>query len=397
MKRNKTIKIKRSKSRLYKKKKSTAKVAAETIVFVLIAGALVFVGYAAAGPIINYLSTEDSGTVTDWTPEESSQPEEIDPQATDTQPDEVTAEEEVSQGLGSYLLSESALSNQSTLTAQLKNAKEMGFKEVIIPLKQNSGDFLYKSNISYIKDTDLIKGSMPAGQIISAAKAQGLTAKALIPTLMDANSPSYAEDTGYRFADDSYGWLDAAAANGGKRWIDPFLDGTKKYYGDIAKELIGAGFEEVVLAQVRFPAFWDDDKKWLDARNFTETRYTELTAFYNSVYNASGQKTSVEIDINDVLNGYGESFESTAEILKDKNFTGTVYLRVNPDDFPENRLEVGENKFMGLSPDTVNKTKTLVNKAAEYIGTNVTVVPVIVTDGLTEEEVTGCYKALAVQ
>ena len=50
MKHNKSIKIKRSKNRLYKKKKSGAKVAAETVIFVLIAGALVFVGYSAAGP-----------------------------------------------------------------------------------------------------------------------------------------------------------------------------------------------------------------------------------------------------------------------------------------------------------------------------------------------------------
>ena len=52
MKHNKSIKIKRSKNRLYKKKKSGAKIAAETVIFVLIAGALVFVGYSAAGPLI---------------------------------------------------------------------------------------------------------------------------------------------------------------------------------------------------------------------------------------------------------------------------------------------------------------------------------------------------------
>lgn len=65
---NKSIKIKRSKSRLYKKKKSGAKVAAETIVFVLIAGALVFVGYSAAGPLIELWSGGTETEIEGWTP-----------------------------------------------------------------------------------------------------------------------------------------------------------------------------------------------------------------------------------------------------------------------------------------------------------------------------------------
>lgn len=398
MKHNKTIKIKRSKNRLYKKKKSPAKVAVETVALVIVAAGLVYVGYSAAGPIIDHLSSGDSGTVTNWTPEES-EPPETDPEGAgnDTQSEEITTLPENAEGLGSYLLSETALASSQALSAQAKAAKELGFKEIIVPLKKNSGHLLYKSNIEYIKDTDLITGSMPANQIASVIKSQGLTAKALLPTLLDAESASYVDNACYRGENDSWNWLDAAAANGGKRWLDPFLEGTKKYYEDMVKELTKAGFDEIILSQLRFPDFVQKDQDWLNERCFTPTRYTALTALFNAVNNASGKKSAAAVDIKDVLAGYGQSFGKTAEMLTDKSFTGTVYLMVDLNDFTENRLEIGENKYTGLSPFAEQKALTLISKAAEYIGTNVTIVPVINGESITSDELVKCYRELSAE
>lgn len=399
MKRNKSIKIKRSKSRLYKKRKSTAKVAIETIVFVLIAGCLVFVGYSAAGPLINLWTGGTDSEITNWTPDEpdteSGSGNNTDSGISDTN-EMITTTEAVSEETGTYLLSESALESSSALSSALKAAKELGFKQVLIPMKNNSGDLLYKSNVSTVKDTELVIGTMPAAQIAAAAKNIGLVPKAIIPTLLDNNAPSYVEDAGYRFADDSYFWLDAAAANGGKRWLDPFLNGTKSYYSDLARELTRAGFEEVIMSQLRFPAFIPYDQSILDGRNFTADRYTALTSLYNTVDTASGKKSAVAIDIKDVLENYGQSFAATAEILTDKTFTGMIYLIINLNDY-DNRLEIGENRFIGLSPDPAQKTETLVGKASEYIGTNVTVTVIINPEGLTDEQLTECYNKLAVE
>lgn len=395
MKRNKSIKIKRSKSRLYKKKKSGAKVAAETIVFVLIAGALVFVGYSAAGPLINLWSGGTESEITNWTPDEP----ETESGGSDTEgntPDTeeaLTSAEEASEETGTYLISESALESSSALSSALKAAKDSGFKRVLIPMKNSGGDLLYKSGIAEVKDTDLIIGSMPAGQIAAAAKNNGLVPGALIPALLDNKAPSYVDDTGYRLADGSYLWLDAAAANGGKRWLNPFLGGTKSYCSKMVKELTEAGFEEVVVSQLRFPAFSLYDQSILDAQNFAADRYTALTSLYEAMNAASGKKTAVAVDIKDVLSGYGQGFSATAEILSDKTFTGTVYLTVNLSDF-DNRLEIGENRFISLSPEPAQKTKALVEKAAEYMGTNITAAVIVIPDGLTEEELTECYGAL---
>lgn len=396
---NKSIKIKRSKNRLYKKKKSGAKVAAETIIFVLIAGALVFVGYSAAGPLIELWSGGTETEIEGWTP---TKPPDVSGDinvSTNGQEESTvpitTTEEEISEGTGAYIMTENDISSQSNLKTAIANAKKSGYKQVLVPMKSNEGNLLYQSNISYVKDTELVTGTLQAGLIASQIKGGGLIPKAVIPTLLDNSGPSYVDNAGYRFADGSYLWLDAAAANGGKRWLNPFLEGTKKYISDLSRELKNAGFEEVILSQLRFPTFTSYDQSILDGQNFTADRYKALTDIYSSSETATGKKTSVAIDIKDILSGYGQTFSGTAEILTDKTFAGTVYLMVNLSDF-DSRFEIGENKYMNLPQKAADKAEILIGKASEYMGTNIVVSVIIESDGLSEEEVLECYKKLTV-
>ena len=396
MAKQKSIKIKRSKGRLYKKKKSTVRKIAETLVLVVIVGGLIFVGYSAAGPLISHLSGggESDSSVSMWTPDESTLNGGANSEETSAESSSESEKAPVSDGIGSYLLSETALQSSTALNNALSSAKKSGFNIILIPVKTTAGDILYKSNISYIKDTALVTGTMSAEQIAGFAKSMGLTPKAVVPTMLDSRSPSFVEDTGYVFSDGSgWSWLDAAAESGGKRWVDPSQSGTKKYYADISKELIGAGFEEVIISELRYPDFADYDQSILDARNFKTDRYKALTSVYNSVFNASGKKASVSVNAKDVLDGYGKSYERTAEILADKSFAGTVYLTVNLSDF-DTELKTGENTSIKLSPDPVKKSEGIIGKAIEYIGTNVTVVPVIRSEGLSDAALVNCYKNL---
>lgn len=395
MSKQKNIKIKRSKSRLYKKKKSPAKRVIETLILIIIAGGLIFVGYSAAGPLISHFSGSsetDSGTSL-WTPAENTSGDSASGEETSAVDSSETKKAPASSGIGSYLLSETSLQSISALNGTLSSIKNMGYGTVLIPVKNTAGEFLYASSVSYIKDTDLIVGTMPAAQIAAAAKSMGLTPKAVIPTLLDCKSPLYAKDTGYMFTDGTTWWLDNTPANGGKRWIDPALDGTKKFYSDLSRELIGAGFEEVVLSELRYPDFLDYDKTILDPRNFSADRYKALTAVYNASFSASGKKTAAAVNAKDVLDGYGKSYGRTAEILADKSFAGTVYLIVSLSDFGT-ELKTGDDASIALSPDPVRKSEALISKATEYIGTNVTIVPVIRSEGLSADALANCYKNL---
>ena len=394
------IKIKRSKGRLYKKRKSAGRRVAEIILMVLVVGILGVVGYSAAGPLISYFRSEggEPGT-TPWEPPESSTPEES--ENSDTSDTSDTSESEsttttrpVFDGSGAYLLPVNALADQSMLFQALSVAESSGCSIIIVTVKDDDGHLLYGSQIPSVKDTEIVTGSMTAAQIVSAVKERGFTGiKALVPVLYDRTTPIFVQETGYRFADDSYAWLDAAADRGGKQWVDPFRSGTRTYYTQLARELTEAGFDEVLLSELKFPQFTTYDLSILDPRNFSDTRYTALTSLYSSVSSAVSNKAAVSVNITDVLSGYGNSFVETAEILSDKSFTGTVYLMTDLSAFGTS-LATGDNVNMTLPADPAQKAQALVSKAVSYIGTNVTVVPVIKTGGISVEALSRCYEAL---
>lgn len=395
----KTIKIKRGKNHLYKKRKSTGRKIAEVILLILLAGGLIFVGYSIAKGLSNSIGggNNTDSTPQGWTPPESSSsdatPQQSGSESTEeiTPPPTTAPEPEMSGG--SYVLPEAALSNISSLTQALASAKNAGFTQIVVPVKNDTGDLLYATNISSIKNSDLVKGTLPAGQIASVAKGMGLEIKALLPALRDHAAPAYVEDTGYWFKDDSSAWLDNYADRGGRRWIDPFRKGSSDYLSAVAKELTDAGFDEVLLSQMRFPVFKPYDQTILDGKYFTATRYTALTALYNNVNSADGGKTAVVINMSDLLAGYGKSYGDTAEMLSDSAFDGKIYLNITLSEFG-NTLKISDKESVSLPADPAQKAKALMSKAAEYLGTKYTIVPVIAPENMSGEQVAKCYEAM---
>ncbi|MFR5513767.1 MAG: hypothetical protein ACLTIL_03135 [[Eubacterium] siraeum] len=74
MSRKKGFKVKRSRRNLYKKRKSTGRKIFDGILFVVILGAFVFVGYSVASPLIKFFGGNgDNSSVSEpaWTPPES--------------------------------------------------------------------------------------------------------------------------------------------------------------------------------------------------------------------------------------------------------------------------------------------------------------------------------------
>ena len=397
MNKKKNIKIKRSKGRLYKKKRSAAKTVLEVIVLAVLAGGLIYVGYSAAGPLIDYITGGGgSDTITSWTPAESIPDSSgSSTENTDPAPSSEETKNQQTNSIGTYLLPQNALTSREALNGALDSAKKSGFGIVLIPLKDADGRLLYSSKIEYIKDiAELTAGTLTAKAIADAAKDKDLVPKAVIPTLLDKLTPDYVEDTGYIFEEGGYSWLDNSAAGGGKRWVDPFLDGTKKYYADIAGELKAAGFEEIVLSELKYPAFHDIDREYLAARNFSADRYKALTALYSICHSASDKAAAVSVNIKDVLSGKGQSFSGTAELLSDKSFSGKVFLTVNLTEFEET-LEVADGDPVTLSKDAVKKAEFLIGRASGYLGTNLTIVPIISGEGISAETLAACYKGIA--
>ena len=74
MSRKKGFKVKRSRRNLYKKRKSTGRKIFDGVLFVVILGAFVFVGYSVASPLIKFFGGNGGNSSVSepaWTPPES--------------------------------------------------------------------------------------------------------------------------------------------------------------------------------------------------------------------------------------------------------------------------------------------------------------------------------------
>ena len=386
-------KIKRSKGRLYKKKKSTARKVGETILLIVIIAALGFLGYCIAGPVIGYFQNSGGQSeVTSWEPE----PMDITTDSTDTSTEGPTTDEtttappdEPASGVA-VTLTEADLGSVADYKAALKTAADSGASKVYIPLKDASGVLLYKTEIDLLEDSDADGGTIPAAQLVSLAKSQGLEAAAIFPTLKDCTTPGVWDDSAYRFADDSYTWLDGRAEEGGKRWLDPFRTGTQEYFAAVAQELVRAGFNEILLTDTVYPAFLPYDKEILASHFFADDRYTALSDVVK-IFDDVISSVAVDVDLADLLGGFTDS----AEVLKDKSVLGdiTVNITFTNSDF-KNKITLSDEQEVEIGTDITKRIKTLFTEAQKLLPDS-TIVPVINTNGLSASDIEKAQTALA--
>ena len=238
MSRKKGFKVKRSRRNLYKKRKSTGRKIFDGVLFVVILGAFVFVGYSVASPLIKFFGGNgDNSSVSEpaWTPPESL-PETSDSNSqantsdntsdnsggSDTTKDNTSsAPNEVTSAFAT-IAPDSALKSDAALNKFLAEAKDSGYNTAVFTLKNTTGELLYKSSLKAVKDnTDVNKGSLTAAQIVKACKTAGITPVAAITTLYDRKTPYLFDNAGYIISDGNWSWLDAAAVNRGLLPIPP--------------------------------------------------------------------------------------------------------------------------------------------------------------------------------
>ncbi|MDR0197375.1 MAG: putative glycoside hydrolase [Oscillospiraceae bacterium] len=318
-------KVIRSKN-LYKKKKSKFKVIAEFSVMAAVVAALVFVGYTIADTVFNYEGGGGTEDVSDYNP-----PPEPSESESDSESSEQSAEPTDSAGsepkpkpsepIGKTIYARAnILASFASLSTFIEEAKSEGYEAVVVEMKDEEGKLLYKSNIPDIADDeDIVAGNLTAKQIAEGFSNAGIKPIARISTLKDKIAPEKIKDVSYRFADESYAWLDDRWENGGKPWANPFLSGTKAYISKITAELYEAGFVDIIFANVVFPNFRAYDLTILPSKVTNEkTRYSALADLINEVSKKSPDADVIlEISVGDVINGGG--LTGTAEILRAKN------------------------------------------------------------------------------
>ena len=256
------IKIKPRKYTLYGKKKSKGKQVLAGVITVIAAAALCVVGYGIGRPVMDYFRNRQNAPAESsipWTPtfEETVQSPETEPPTTETAEPTTEAAEET-KPVGAYFLPDSACLSSESLNGAIAAAKNNGARAVVVTLKDNMGYLLYKTAVSGVADSDIVTGTLTAKQICDIITKAGLTPAARISTTKDHVGGAYIGGN-FIISGDGGSWHDAAVANGGKKWLNPFSDNTVSYIRSLTGEIAAAGFKEIILSNNIFPDFHPSD------------------------------------------------------------------------------------------------------------------------------------------
>lgn len=397
------VKVKRTRN-LYKPRKSTGRKILEAMLLIIILGALVFVGYAAGKPLIEFFknggTSSPDNSISAWTPDpvlssESDSPSETtDSTAEPTTPPPVDAISE-----NAITAPATALASKDALTKYLADAKSKGYSSVIFTLKDEAGILSYKSNVAAIKDDKTINaGKLTLADITGACETAKITPVARINTLKDSTTPTViTKSYGYVFADDSWAWLDAAAENGGKQWANPFLAPVPAHIANLTDEITKAGFKSIILANTIFPNFQAYDYTILSPDIKSPTRYTKLLAVVQAAENkakANDSSVCTEISAKQLVEINTAAYLGTAEIFKAKTDLekSTLVVVYNKKEM-NNQMVITDKNTVKLDSD-ISKAITAVFKQVKSQTGNINIVPCVDSSGLTDKEISSAVKAL---
>jgi hypothetical protein len=379
---SKGYKIRRSKN-LYKKKKSIPRKILETAVLIIVVVGLGFVGFTVGDAILNYVPPPDEPAPTHTNAEGNEDEPNRDSNAEppDNEPNDHPDPVAVS-GNAVYAPS-NVLASSAALSSYLETAKSGGFDSIVIEMKDEEGRLLYQSDIEMVLAAGEISiGTLTAEQIANAAIAAGLKPIARISTLKDHIASERIIDVSY------FGWLDDVPGLG-KRWANPFLDGTAAYISEITAELHQAGFDDIIFANTIFPTFRGIDYEILPSHvTDANTRFAGLGDFVNTVAdNNPDVNILLEMSLGCFVDG---TVVRTAEVLRNLEGRGgslsenisAIVLIFSRDDFTLSDEESGARRG---STSTERIVKDGLAQVTQHSG-DLEIVPLLDRDGLSEND-----------
>lgn len=152
--------------------------------------------------------------------------------------------DELSQLIGYYITAEELETDIEAVRAQIKSLPPK--TPVMVDVKSIYGNFFYSSAVSENRNSDIDTAAMDS--LIQELCSSGCYAIARLPALRDMLYGLHHVQDGLPVAA-GYLWMDSD----GCYWLNPSSDGTQVYLANIANELKGLGFDEVVFTDYYFP------------------------------------------------------------------------------------------------------------------------------------------------
>lgn len=229
----------------YERKRKRSRILRSILVlaFALI---VVFIGYSASGPIIEYFKNPGSFVSSEDTSPQESQPEENSEPVTSA-----PQEENKPSKLCAVYMPASEMSGEKA-DRFIDSVKSSQINAVVIQMKNQAGEVNYPSDVSGVtlnKSTQI-----DARATANRLKQSGITPIAEIYCFIDSCSPYVNIETAIMLSGGgSYRWLDNSPDKGGKPWLNPYSKAATDYLCALIKELSQLGYDYVLLNGVQFP------------------------------------------------------------------------------------------------------------------------------------------------
>lgn len=188
------------------------------------------------------------------TPAPSSEPAQPQPAAT----------EDLSALQGAYL--PAAIAGSDALQGWMAQAVALGLNTALVDAKDAQGLVLFDSGHALARRGNKNEPVYRARELADALRQQGLTPAARLFAFEDGTAAVYERDYAVKYEDTDFYWLDNAAAEGGRAWLNPYSAGARDYIKALAQELCESGFEMIVVESMHFPTGYS-----LGRANYGET------------------------------------------------------------------------------------------------------------------------------
>lgn len=364
-------KIKRSKTNLYKRKKTAAQKAVGTVLLIIGLCAAVFLGYCLGKPLLEFFEKAAAREDPEWTPPApNTAPPETLPNETDPPPVTETEEQKPSpeEKIKAVTAPSTALLNSASLSAFAARAKSDGYNTVIFELKDENGCFHYASPTAAALDGELCLSALTAAEISETVRGAGLMPIASVSVLSDDAGCRANPAMSYKIIGEDISWLDYSGGSP-VRHANPESKATAEYLNAISGELNGAGIT-IIVKDLSFPDFQPYDREYIAGKYFEEGRSALLVPLVP-------ENAPVEMLAEDIL---AEKYGRTAELLRERDFTArenaSVAVRIRRESFPT--ADGYPADAAGLVEDLLARVRGRVGSAA--------VIPVIESSGFSAAE-----------
>ncbi len=352
-----------------------------TIIFAIL---LVFFGYCIGEPIYNYIKNPPETSSNAWTP----------PEVTNVTIKETSGDSDMIpvsfQGWSAYTLRPVDMLNEELFTAAVDSAKNNGYTSVVVPLKIEGGEVYYatKANVALLNG-EIVKSELEINEICKTIKRSGLMPVASVSVLYDNLSPVNESDIGFVIEESGVLWYDDYINVGGKPWISPFSSSSKKYLLQISDEVAAAGFDAVLLSDIAFPEFEEDDFQEIgDIIRNEELRGTVLyeTA---TIFSDSASFTIYRTSASEIINNEDEFLEKSDYTPP---FTA-VAIEIDYNGVG-NKLIYNDEEFI-LSEMNIYERTNIISTIVSSEFNNVEIVPVISSENMMPGDVKEAIRALS--